>query len=91
MKTKIVRSLLILASLMLLGIVTSAEKPPVKEVGDYCDGYKEGYKNGYCYEIVGCIEPTPPLCPTPRVGESTYKHGYNRGFAEGKEERDDSK
>ena len=50
----------------------------------YADGWKEGYKEGWCYEVQFCIAPVPPVCPVPRVGENSYKGGYNRGFTKGK-------
>ncbi len=55
---------------------------------DFNNGYKTGYKAGYCYEQgVGCIPPIPPIPPIPRIGENTYKDGYNRGFSDGKSKR----
>ncbi|HFG0578739.1 TPA: hypothetical protein ACGFUY_002602 [Flavobacterium psychrophilum] len=59
---------------------------------DFSNGYKEGYKSGYCYEQgYGCIPPIPPIAPIPRVGESTYTDGYNRGFSDGKNKRSSEK
>lgn len=49
----------------------------------FCNGWEEGYVDGYCYNIPHCIEPIPPLCPMPRLGESSYMDGYNRGFLKG--------
>ncbi len=49
----------------------------------YCDGFQAGYKAGYCYRKYSCIPPLPPLCPLPRLGESTFQDGYNRGFTLG--------
>jgi hypothetical protein len=49
----------------------------------FCDGWKDGYKAGYCYRQYACLEPLVPLCPLPRLGEDTYKDGYNRGFLAG--------
>lgn len=49
----------------------------------FCEGFEDGYIRGYCYEIVDCIEPIPPLCPIPEIYENTYEDGYNRGFLEG--------
>lgn len=47
---------------------------------DYCDGFEAGYAEGYCYQETFCLKPLPPLCPLPRLGESTFQDGYNRGF-----------
>lgn len=49
----------------------------------FSDGYKAGYKAGYCYQAFGCLPPLPPLVPLPRLRESTFEHGYNRGFLAG--------
>ena len=60
---------------------------------DYCDGWDDGYKAGYCYDVEQeqpnpfCLEPIPPLCPLPGLNESTYEHGYNRGFLHGIEDQ----
>jgi hypothetical protein len=56
-------------------------------VSDFCDGWDDGYKEGWCYQIDNCIAPVPPVCPTPEVGETRYKDGYNRGFTKGKKDR----
>lgn len=53
----------------------------------FCEGFKQGYKDGYCYRIVNCLEPMTPMCPMPKMGETTYKHGYNRGFLRGMSDR----
>ena len=75
------KKLFILLMLVVLTSFTTEDK--------YCEGFQDGYKAGYCYEVVGCIEPTPPICPTPTVNCSTgYKCGYNRGFAKGKADQD---
>lgn len=56
----------------------------------YCDGWKEGYVSGYCYgSTYGCLKPLAPLCPLPRIGESSYKDGYNRGFIAGRAAKED--
>lgn len=51
---------------------------------EYCDGYANGYVAGFLY-IKGDWHPAPllPPCPMQRIGETTYKHGYNRGFMDG--------
>jgi hypothetical protein len=55
------------------------------EQNDFCTGYREGYDDGWCYhQEFGCIRPLPPLCPLPEINRNTYKHGYNRGFLQGK-------
>ena len=48
-----------------------------------CEGYDAGYKAGYCYGKNFCMEPMSPMCPMARMGEDTYKDGYNRGFLAG--------
>ena len=56
---------------------------------DFCDGWKEGYKEGWCFDVnFGCMPPPPPLCPLPDVGRDTYKDGYNRGFLQGKKDKE---
>jgi len=55
---------------------------------EYSKGYEAGYKAGWCYEIIGCVEPIPPVTPVPTVDcPKGYKCGYNRGFAEGLNDR----
>lgn len=49
----------------------------------FCEGWQEGYVAGYCYRKYTCLEPLVPLCPLPKLGETTYQDGYNRGFLEG--------
>lgn len=46
----------------------------------FCEGFKAGYVAGYCYGEYSCLEPLPPLCPLPKLGEYSFQHGYNRGF-----------
>jgi len=46
-------------------------------------GFQKGYKKGYCFDrTLGCIEPTPPISPIPKIGEdfNSFQDGYNRGF-----------
>lgn len=51
---------------------------------DFCEGFELGYKEGYCYgQGYGCLEPLTPLCPLPRLGEDSFKGGYQRGFLVG--------
>jgi hypothetical protein len=61
---------------------------------NYDKGFKAGFKKGYCYEqSYGCIAPTPPVTPTPRIGESysSYTDGYNRGFEVGRNRQNNTK
>lgn len=53
----------------------------------YCDGWEEGYEQGWCYEIVNCVAPVVPVCPIPKVNQTSYKDGYNRGFTTAKNKR----
>ncbi len=57
--------------------------PAVAQASAFCDGWEAGYKAGYCYRQFACLSPLVPLCPLPRLGESTYMDGYNRGFLAG--------
>lgn len=56
-----------------------------KSYSDYSDGWEDGYCEGYKY-VKGqyTICPIAPIAPVARVGENTYKGGYNRGFVAGK-------
>lgn len=58
------------------------------DVDKYCNGFEEGYKSGYCYQVRGCIEPIPPICPIPLLGQEGYKDGYDRGFQLGFSDRE---
>ncbi len=49
----------------------------------YKNGWENGYKEGYCYQKTGCVTPYVPVYPVPKVGENTYKGGYNKGFLKG--------
>jgi hypothetical protein len=61
-----------------------------KEVGkecvnyEYCSGWKDGYCEGW-KDVKGqfAICPITPLCPIPRLGQDSYRDGYNRGFKAG--------
>lgn len=56
---------------------------------DYTEGWKDGYKAGYCFEIINCVEPIPPVAPVPKAEcPSGYKCGYNRGFVKGKKDKE---
>lgn len=53
---------------------------------NFYNGFNDGYKKGYCQnQGIGCISPTPPIAPIPKIGENinSYQDGYNRGFEEG--------
>ena len=51
---------------------------------EFSKGWAVGWKAGYCHgKGVSCLAPLSPLAPLPPVGESSYKHGYNYGFAAG--------
>ncbi|MFH1771358.1 MAG: hypothetical protein ABH872_00905 [Candidatus Omnitrophota bacterium] len=58
--------------------------PPLVEADNgFCTGYQDGYAAGWCYQDNFCIEPIPPICPIPKIGENGYQDGYNRGFLDG--------
>lgn len=63
------------------------EDPPVQTESAFCEGWESGFVAGYCYNVYGCVEPLVPLCPLPRVNESSYQDGYNRGFLAGREKK----
>ena len=67
--------------LIILILFTSGTILPEKT---YADGWKVGYKAGYCFEVVGCIKPIPPVAPIAKIGFDKYQDGYNRGFTKGK-------
>ena len=52
----------------------------------FCDGWEAGYKAGWCYDVERqqpdplCYDPYVPYCPYAKPNETTYEHGYNRGF-----------
>lgn len=51
--------------------------------GNFRDGYIEGFKEGFCYQESFCNAPYPPMIPMAKIGEATYRDGYNRGFIDG--------
>jgi len=52
------------------------------QTDEFCGGWTEGYKQGWCYgQGYGCMDPMVPMCPMRNMGETTYQHGYNRGFS----------
>jgi hypothetical protein len=66
-------------------VFASAFGAPMKASAEsaFCEGFHAGYNAGWCYQQYGCLQPLPPLCPLPNLGESTYQDGYNRGFLAG--------
>jgi hypothetical protein len=56
---------------------------PAFASNQFCDGFEKGYAEGYCYRKPFCIQPISPICPIQRLGENTYKDGYQRGFLQG--------
>ncbi len=84
--------LLVLISMSFISILTVNIINPItltekvaNNANNFCEGWSDGYKEGYCYEKgYGCLSPLVPLCPLARIGEDTYKGGYNRGFIQGK-------
>jgi len=51
---------------------------------DFCEGWEEGYCEGW-KDVKGQLAlcPLTPLCPLPKLGQDSYKGGYNRGFKAG--------
>jgi hypothetical protein len=80
--------LLVLA--LISGGILSSSSYNSKEVGkefvnyEYCSGWKEGYCEGW-KDVKGqlAICPITPICPIPRLGQDSYRDGYNRGFKAG--------
>lgn len=85
MKTTIGLFIVLMLCLSSLHTVESNTREGIKIIATtpYCEGYKDGYKDGYCYDIYGCLKPTPPTCPLPSIGLTTYKHGYQAGYIKG--------
>lgn len=55
----------------------------------YCSGFNAGYVDGFCYQDPNCLAPIPPICPLPTINEeNTYEGGYQRGFVEGRNDKD---
>lgn len=80
--------LLLLLLLINLSLIVP-EKPKILSTSTektYCDGWEKGYIQGYCYEVIGCVKPIVPICPIPKVGQTSYDDGYNRGFLKGKKD-----
>ena len=86
------RKLLIISTIILSVALSYSFVKPIKTIitinnsyTDYQEGWKDGYCEGYKYvkgQYVIC--PIAPIAPVARVGENTYKGGYNRGFVAGK-------
>jgi hypothetical protein len=54
---------------------------------EFCKGWEEGHCEGWKTvrgEFASC--PSAPSCPPQRPLETTYKHGYNRGFIKGRKD-----
>lgn len=63
--------------------------PEQQKAPTYSQGWEQGYKEGWCYgKGYGCIDPIVPIPPIPRIGEDSFKGGYNRGFLQGLNDRD---
>jgi len=72
-----------MAVALILTVLILSGPSLVKADGGFCSGYKDGYAAGWCYQDNFCIEPIPPICPIPKIGENGYVDGYNRGFLDG--------
>ena len=53
---------------------------------EFCEGFEDGYCEGW-KDVKGtyAICPVTPICPIPKIGQSSdsYKDGYNTGFKKG--------
>jgi hypothetical protein len=54
-------------------------------VSDYSQGFEDGHCEGF-KSIRGqfTVCPVAPVAPVPKVGEDTYRGGYNAGFLRGR-------
>lgn len=51
-------------------------------------GFDKGFQEGYCYNDIGCVSPpVPPSIPNVGSEYNSYKDGYNQGFAEGQNKK----
>ena len=52
--------------------------------GSFCEGWEDGYCEGW-KDVKGqmALCPLTPLCPLPKIGENSYRGGYNRAFKAG--------
>lgn len=77
----------LLTTLLLIGVMSFTPATT-----DFCTGWKHGYVQGFCYDVnYGCVAPPVPVCPVPRVGQDAYKDGYNRGFLQGKWDKENGR
>lgn len=76
------KKLLFIVSMLIIFISSDIQS-------NYCIGYDDGYADGWCYNDQFCNPPLSPLCPLPRLNESSasYRDGYNRGFVHGRYDR----
>jgi hypothetical protein len=53
----------------------------------YCEGWETGYCEGWQY-VKGewSICPITPICPIPKLMQTEYLDGYNRGFVKGRKD-----
>jgi len=63
---------------------TNLQTVEIIKNSNFCDGWEDGYCEGW-KDVKGSnsLCPLTPLCPLPRLGEDTYRGGYNRGFKAG--------
>jgi len=81
------KKITVLPLLLLITQISFAQTP-------FNKGYDAGFKAGYCYQESFCSPPMPPSAPLPKLNETTYQDGYNRGFSDGrvfKTNKDDSR
>jgi hypothetical protein len=64
--------------------LNNSTKVEISSTSDFCDGWEDGYCEGW-KDVKGrnAICPIAPICPIPKIGEDSFKGGYNRGFKAG--------
>tara|TARA_R100000231_G_C5300159_1_gene157304 strand:- start:146 stop:418 length:273 start_codon:yes stop_codon:yes gene_type:complete len=81
------------AILILFFVINFQKVDTIKPVEDFdldtqtefCQGWDIGYCAGWKY-VKGRYSRCPwiPRCPRPKIFETAYENGYNRGFSKGK-------
>jgi hypothetical protein len=73
------KKIILLLSLLSLSFTTIQDP--------YCNGWEQGYCQGWQY-VKGewSICPITPICPIPKLMETKFLDGYNRGFVKGRKD-----